>query len=249
MHIYNIKHYINPPIYKYNFLSQPKNPTSLSPKDPMPCTPPKSPVQLHRLTAAGSAAPAKSSPPAAAPSFARSVPESVARRHDHAVGPNQCFSAVVQPIAAPVQSVWSVVRRFDNPQAYKHFVKSCHVVVGDGDVGTLREVRLVSGLPAATSTERLEILDDESHVLSFRVVGGEHRLTNYRSVTTLHASPEIGGGGGGGGTVVVESYVVDVPPGNSREDTRVFVDTIVKCNLKSLAFTAEKLASAAAGDR
>ncbi|CAA6669287.1 unnamed protein product [Spirodela intermedia] len=128
-----------------------------------------------------------------------------------------------------------MVRRFDNPQAYKHFVKSCHVIVGDGNVGTLREVRVVSGLPAVTSRERLEILDDERHVLSFRIVGGEHRLSNYRSVTTLHPSAA------GDGTVVVESYVVDVPPGNTREDTRVFVDTIVKCNLQSLAQTAENL--------
>ncbi|KAF3774350.1 Abscisic acid receptor [Nymphaea thermarum] len=35
------------------------------------------------------------------------------------------------------------------------------------------------------------------------------------------------------GTVVVEPYVVDVPPGNTKEDTCVFVDTIVRCNLQS----------------
>ncbi|KAL6003093.1 Abscisic acid receptor pyl4 [Asimina triloba] len=166
------------------------------------------------------------------------IPDSVARYHAHAIAPNQCCSAVVQPIAAPVATVWSVVRRFDNPQAYKHFLKSCDVIDGDGDVGSLRVVRLVSGLPAATSTERLEILDDESHVLSFSVVGGDHRLTNYRSVTTLHPSPA------GQGTVVVESYVVDVPPGNTKEDTCVFVDTIVRCNLQSLAQIAESAARA-----
>ncbi|CAL9171972.1 unnamed protein product [Musa hybrid cultivar] len=168
---------------------------------------------------------------------AHALPEAVARHHEHAAGPKQCCSAVVQAVAAPVGAVWSVVRRFDEPQAYKHFVKSCRVVGGNGGVGTLREVRVVSGLPAATSTERLEVLDDEHHVLSFRVVGGDHRLANYRSVTTLHPAA----GGGGGGTEVVESYVVDVPPGNTREDTRVFVDTIVKCNLQSLARTAEAL--------
>ncbi|KAK9290639.1 hypothetical protein L1049_008812 [Liquidambar formosana] len=164
------------------------------------------------------------------------VPEAVARYHNHVVGPNQCCSAVVQQIAAPVSNVWSVVRRFDNPQAYKHFVKSCHVLVGEGDVGTLREVHVISGLPAANSTERLEILDDERHVISFSVVGGDHRLANYRSVTTLHASPT------GNGTVVVESYVVDIPPGNTKDDTSVFVDTIVRCNLQSLAQIAENLA-------
>ncbi|KAJ0103378.1 hypothetical protein Patl1_06683 [Pistacia atlantica] len=139
-------------------------------------------------------------------------------------------------INASVSTVWSVVRRFDNPQAYKHFVKSCHVIVGDGHVGTLREVHVVSGLPAANSTERLEILDDEHHVLSFSVIGGEHRLDNYCSVTTLHPSPC------GTGTIVVESYVVDIPPGNTREETCTFVDTIVRCNLQSLAQIAETMA-------
>ncbi|CBI25420.3 unnamed protein product, partial [Vitis vinifera] len=134
------------------------------------------------------------------------VPDAVASYHAHAVGPHQCCSMVVQTTAAALPTVWSVVRRFDNPQAYKHFLKSCH-----------------------SSTERLEILDDERHVLSFSVVGGDHRLCNYRSVTTLHPSPT------GTGTVVVESYVVDIPPGNTKEDTCVFVDTIVKCNLQSLA--------------
>jgi abscisic acid receptor (PYR/PYL family) len=142
---------------------------------------------------------------------------------------------VVQQIAAPVSTVWSVVRRFDNPQAYKHFVKSCHVILGDGDVGTLREVHVISGLPAASSTERLEILDEERHVISFTIVGGDHRLANYKSVTTLHTSPA-------GDTEVVESYVVDVPPGNTKEDTCVFVGTIVRCNLQSLAQIAENIA-------
>lgn len=163
------------------------------------------------------------------------VPPSVAVYHNHQVGPDQCCSAVIQQISAPVSSIWSVVRRFDNPQAYKHFVKSCHLLVGDGKVGSLRQVHVISGLPAASSTERLEILDEEQHVISFSVVGGDHRLANYRSVTTLHEAPS------GNGTVVVESYVVDIPPGNTKEETCVFVDTIVKCNLQSLTQIANKL--------
>ncbi|KAJ7963918.1 Abscisic acid receptor [Quillaja saponaria] len=163
-----------------------------------------------------------------------SVPESMASHHAHMVGPNQCCSAVVQTIDAPVSTVWSVVRRFDNPQVYKHFVKSCHVIDGrDGvHVGTLREIQVISGLPAVCSTERLEILDDEQHIISFSVVGGDHRLRNYRSVTTLHSDND-------NKTVVVESYVVDIPTGNTKEETCVFVDTIVRCNLQSLAQIAE----------
>ncbi|KAJ1417718.1 START-like domain superfamily [Sesbania bispinosa] len=162
--------------------------------------------------------------------------DNAALLHAHAVGPNQCCSVVTQPIEAPVSAVWPVVRRFDNPQGYKNFVKSCHVIAGDGiNVGAVREVRVVSGLPAESSTERLEILDDERHVISFSVVGGDHRLRNYRSVTTLHPN------GNGNGTLVIESYVVDIPQGNTKEETCVFVDTIVRCNLQSLAQIAENV--------
>ncbi|XP_060212993.1 abscisic acid receptor PYL4-like [Lycium barbarum] len=154
---------------------------------------------------------------------------------------NQCYSTIVQSISASIDTVWSIIRRFDTPQTYKQFLKSCHVIVGDGkDPGSLREVHVISGLPAASSIERLEILDDEKHVMSISIVGGEHRLSNYRSVTTLHRTVEEDGGDGEG-TVAVESYVVDVPHGNTKEDTCVFVDTIVRCNLQSLAQIAENL--------
>ncbi|KAI4384553.1 hypothetical protein MLD38_002693 [Melastoma candidum] len=174
----------------------------------MPCS-----LQLHRVTP--------------------SVPDTLASYHAHLIRPNQCTSSVIQPVGAPLPTVWSLLRRFDNPQAYKHFLKSCRVIDGQGGVGTLREVRVVSGLPAACSRERLEILDEERHVIGFRMVGGDHRLENYRSVTTVHV------GEGEGTAVVVESYVVDVPEGNTEEETRVFVDTIVRCNLQSLARVAE----------
>ena len=74
--------------------------------------------------------------------------------------------------------VWSIVRRFDEPQKYKPFVQRC-VMHGDGDVrpGNVREVYVISGLPASTSTEILEILDDEQHILSYKVLGGDHRLS------------------------------------------------------------------------
>ncbi|CAN6469704.1 unnamed protein product [Victoria cruziana] len=175
--------------------------------------------------------------------------DALSRYHSQEVGPNQCCSTVIQTIKAPVDEVWSVVRRFDKPQVYKHFIRSCSLVSGDGrKVGSLREVRVISGLPAVSSTERLELLDDERHVTSFSVVGGDHRLTNYRSVTSLHPIPSDDQPPDGdcaqvaaSGTVVVESYIVDVPPGNTKEDTCVFVDTIVRCNLQSLAQITENI--------
>uniref|UniRef100_A0ACD5WTW0 Uncharacterized protein n=1 Tax=Avena sativa TaxID=4498 RepID=A0ACD5WTW0_AVESA len=149
-----------------------------------------------------------------------------------------CTSLVAQRVAAPVRAVWPIVRSFGNPQRYKHFVRTCALAAGDGaSVGSVREVTVVSGLPASNSTERLEILDDDRHILSFSVVGGEHRLRNYRSVTSV---TEFQQPGDAPYCVVVESYVVDVPDGNTEEDTRMFTDTVVKLNLQKLASVAEE---------
>ncbi|KAJ0770321.1 putative polyketide cyclase/dehydrase, START-like domain superfamily [Helianthus annuus] len=147
--------------------------------------------------------------------------------------PNTCTSLITQRIEAPAHVVWALVRRFDNPQRYKHFIKSCSMI-GDGGVGSIREVNVISGIPASTSTERLELVDEERHILSFRVVGGEHRLNNYLSVTSVNEfskEEKVY-------TIVLESYVVDVPEGNTVDDTKMFTDTVVKLNLQKLGVVA-----------
>ncbi|XP_010273165.1 PREDICTED: abscisic acid receptor PYR1-like isoform X2 [Nelumbo nucifera] len=163
--------------------------------------------------------------------------------HTYRICTGKCSSLLAQRIQAPIDTVWSIVRRFDKPQTYKHFIKSCFLKEGSQQypttVGCLREVNVISGLPAATSTERLDILDDERHVTGFSIIGGEHRLKNYRSVTTVN---ECKGGDGRIRTVVLESYVVDVPEGNTDDDTRMFADTVVKLNLQKLASVTEGLA-------
>ena len=153
--------------------------------------------------------------------------------HRYRVGPGQCSSLLTQRIRAPAATIWSVVRRFDRPQIYKHFIRSC-AIKGGGEVrvGCLREVCVISGLPASTSTERLDVLDEDRRVVGFSIIGGEHRLQNYRSVTTV---TELGPPGKGIWTVVLESYVVDVPEGNTVDDTRLFADTVVRLNLQKLA--------------
>ena len=176
--------------------------------------------------------------------------EGVVRAHHAFPGraAGTCTSLVTQRVDAPLAAVWPIVRGFANPQRYKHFIKSCDLKAGDGaTVGSVREVTVVSGLPASTSTERLEILDDDRHILSFRVVGGDHRLRNYRSVTSVTEFQRQPAGAGPPYCVVVESYVVDVPEGNTEEDTRMFTDTVVRLNLQKLAAVAEESAAAAAG--
>eukprot|EP00249_Psilotum_nudum_P018695 c26920_g4_i2 orf=595-1050(+) len=97
------------------------------------------------------------------------------RHHRHELEENQCSSVLVKRILAPVNVVWAFVRRFDQPQQYKPFVRSC-TVRGDLTVGSIRDVNVTSGLPATSSTERLEVLDDAKHVFSYRILGGDHRL-------------------------------------------------------------------------
>lgn len=63
-------------------------------------------------------------------------------------------------------------------------------------------------------------------------------LQNYSSVTTVH--PEIIDGRPG--TLVIESFLVDVPDGNTKDETCYFVEALIKCNLKSLADLSERLA-------
>ncbi|GLT34727.1 hypothetical protein SLA2020_092270 [Shorea laevis] len=170
--------------------------------------------------------------------FAVLIP-SIIDFHTYPVGPGQCSSLLAQRIHAPSDVVWSTVRRFDKPQTYKHFIKTCTVKEGfQMTVGATRDVNVISGLPAATSTERLDILDDDRHVFGFSITGGEHRLRNYRSVTTVHGFDQDGRIW----TIALESYVVDAPEGNTEEDTRLFADTVVKLNLQKLATVTENKA-------
>ncbi|KAG1362051.1 abscisic acid receptor PYR1 [Cocos nucifera] len=161
--------------------------------------------------------------------------------HRYRVGPGQCSSLLAQRIRAPAATVWSVVRSFDRPQIYKHFIRSC-AIKGGGQVlvGCLRDVSVISGLPASTSTERLDVLDEARRVAGFSIIGGEHRLRNYRSVTTV---TEFRRPGGEIWTVVLESYIVDVPEGNTVDDTRLFADTVVRLNLQKLASVTEAMAA------
>ena len=63
-------------------------------------------------------------------------------------------------------------------------------------------------------------------------------MQNYSSIITVH--PEIIDGRPG--TLVIESFVVDVPEGNTKEETCFFVHALINCNLKSLADVSERMA-------
>ncbi|KVH89995.1 Polyketide cyclase/dehydrase, partial [Cynara cardunculus var. scolymus] len=110
----------------------------------------------------------------------------IKRHHKHEVRAYQCTSSLLKRIKAPVHLVWSLVRRFDQPQKYKPFVSGCNVQGGDLEIGSVREVNVRSGLPATTSTERLELLNEEEHILGMRIVGGDHRLQGNTTDETCY---------------------------------------------------------------
>ncbi|KAJ1395622.1 START-like domain superfamily [Sesbania bispinosa] len=134
----------------------------------------------------------------------------VTEYHTYLIGPGQCSSLLAQRIHAPPDSVWSV--------------------------GAPETSMSSPACRRPPSTERLDLLDDDKRVTGFSIIGGEHRLRNYRSVTSVHGFDD---GDGKIWTVVLESYIVDVPEGNTEEDTRLFADTVVKLNLQKLASVTE----------
>lgn len=63
-------------------------------------------------------------------------------------------------------------------------------------------------------------------------------MQNYSSIVSVH--PEVSEGRHW--SMVIESFVVDVPQENTKDETCTFVEALIKCNLKSLADASETLA-------
>ncbi|KAK9706792.1 hypothetical protein RND81_07G151700 [Saponaria officinalis] len=160
----------------------------------------------------------------------------------------KCSYSIEQKINAPVDIVWSIVRQFNNPKAYKYFIRSCSSsstsLSSPGD-GVFRNIAHVTGFSAKTSIERLDELDDDLHIMVFSLVGGDqsHRLVNYQGVISVHEDNTNTNNINDiiKRSLVREKYTVDVAEDGDVEDTRVFVDTIVGLNLKSLARVAERM--------
>lgn len=147
----------------------------------------------------------------------------------------KCHFSVEQAINAPLEIVWSIIRQFHNPKAYKMFIRSSSSRSSLNTLGSFRNIIHSTGFPATTSIERLDVLNDELHVMVFSLVGGDrsHRLANYQGTISLLRA--------GRRTIVTETYKVDVPKDSNEEDTRYVVDTMVGLDLKSLARIAERI--------
>ncbi|PHT30423.1 hypothetical protein CQW23_30017 [Capsicum baccatum] len=183
------------------------------------------------------------------PKNSKALEDMVKLYHTHELSPNQCSSLLVQSIDAPLPLAWSLVRKFEKPQCYKNFIGSCKLLSGEGGVGSIRELNLVSGFPGKKSIERLDFLDDDMHVCVFSVVDADHSFLNFKSTTTLHEDKdqekekEVDGVRNYtiNKTIAIESYVVDIPENSCKEDTCEVTDNILRWNLRSLAWVAENV--------
>ncbi|KAK4711035.1 hypothetical protein R3W88_005548 [Solanum pinnatisectum] len=181
------------------------------------------------------------------PKDSKALEEMIKLHHTHELSPRQCSSFLVQVIDAPLPLVWSLVRKFDKPQCYKNFISSCTLISGEGGVGSIREVNLVSGFPGKKSIERLDILDDDMHVSVFSIVDADHSFLNFKSTITLHEDKQEDHQekedmiGNYWKTVAIQSYVVDIPEISCRDDTCEVTDNILRWNLRSLAWVAENI--------
>ncbi|KAJ4765728.1 Abscisic acid receptor PYR1 [Rhynchospora pubera] len=102
--------------------------------------------------------------------------------------------------------------------------------MGGLEVGSVRDISLTTELPATFTTEVLERLDDSECILGIR--------TNHSSIVTVHPDRIEGRTG----TTVVESFVVDLPENNTRDEICYFMEAVIKINLRSLAAVSERLA-------
>ncbi|KAJ0970812.1 hypothetical protein J5N97_018771 [Dioscorea zingiberensis] len=74
--------------------------------------------------------------------------------HQYRVGPGRCSSLLAQRVKAPAARVWAVVRRFDRPQVYKHFIRSCSIPGGSEiRVGCLRKIYILDGMLAFVTSD------------------------------------------------------------------------------------------------
>jgi hypothetical protein len=73
---------------------------------------------------------------------------------------------VVEPVAAPAEKVWALIRGFGDLMQWAQGVESC-TLEGSG-VGAVRTVGLPGGLKLR---ERLESLDDAKRCFSYSIVG------------------------------------------------------------------------------
>ncbi|XP_057538187.1 abscisic acid receptor PYL12-like [Amaranthus tricolor] len=155
---------------------------------------------------------------------------------------HRCSGSILQTINAPLPLVWSIIKQFDQPHVFKKLVKTCTLISGSGEVGSIRRVCFTSGLPGKTSIERLEKIDEEHHELVYRVIDGDHKLVNFQATTSC-SEVEDENGIGNKKTLVEECYTVDVPEDSNEEDTRYFANTIIELNLKNLATVVERMVS------
>lgn len=85
---------------------------------------------------------------------------------------------ISEVIAAPVQSVWSLMRDFNGMPAYHPGVLRSEIE-GGGRGDTVGGMRRLSLGPDAFVREKLLMLDDQAHAFSYTIVEGSLPVKHY----------------------------------------------------------------------
>ncbi|KAH7300145.1 hypothetical protein KP509_24G046400 [Ceratopteris richardii] len=140
----------------------------------------------------------------------------IERYHRNNIAPGQTCKVQTKRINAPIETVWSFVRRFDNPREFRSTITRCEIIndIVPDTIGCIRRVEIIPGMSVKESVERLHTFDEINYQIGFELIGGDLGLEHFRSLITLHPDIE----NGQPGTLVIDSYAVDVPEGRSESE-------------------------------
>eukprot|EP00897_Mesotaenium_endlicherianum_P009879 jgi/Mesen1/891/ME000115S00012 len=107
---------------------------------------------------------------------------SVLTLHKHSASQNHVHGMVMQRAYSPPDVVWSYLSKFSRPQCWRSLVLHSEQVYGDVDdtqVGHMRKVTYISGLPGTWDQEMLHTFDEKRGLFGYTVFDGDFNMNAY----------------------------------------------------------------------
>ncbi|KAL3699037.1 hypothetical protein R1sor_017059 [Riccia sorocarpa] len=107
-------------------------------------------------------------------------------------------------VIVPPAQLWEAFKDLHNllPRILPGFIESSKLLEGNGNVGTIREIKFSLAVPGQSYTkERIDVLDDEGRTCIFSMLDGEV-MENFSSFKTTWQFVPSKGSDGGEGTEV-----------------------------------------------
>ncbi|KAH7300143.1 hypothetical protein KP509_24G046400 [Ceratopteris richardii] len=99
----------------------------------------------------------------------------IERYHRNNIAPGQTCKVQTKRINAPIETVWSFVRRFDNPREFRSTITRCEIIndIVPDTIGCIRRVEIIPGMSVKESVERLHTFDEINYQIGFELIGGD----------------------------------------------------------------------------